>query len=138
MDPNGFHKEYASWAWKWWLIRNRNGVMLRQIRSWDFSRYEDAGEVRVRLFSLFRAVRFDDQPFGYGYDGTMRIPRHANEEITYTWKKEDDGVWRILHTDPALPNMAEVLFGNRGCDQKHLRLTPGFDGDEPYTPRTTK
>lgn len=132
-DANGYHKEYVEWAWKWWFIRNTNGVMLRQIRLWDFSEFEVTGKVHVRLFSLFRAVRWDDQPFGYGYDGTVRMPRHANEEITYTWVKDEDGVWRIIHTIPALPNMAEIMWNSRGCDQTHLRLRPGIDDDTPFT-----
>ena len=132
-DANGYHKEYVGWAWKWWFTRNVNGVMLRQIRQWDFSNYAESGEVRVKLFSLFRAVRYDDQPFGYGYDGTLRIPRHADEEVVYTWRKEEDGAWRIVHTQPSLPNMAEILWNSRGCDQTYLRLRPGMDDETPFT-----
>jgi hypothetical protein len=134
VDSNGHHKEYVEWAWKWWFIRNADGVMLRQIRHWDFSDFDAKGIVHVRLFSLFRAIRYDDQPFGYGFDGTMRLPRHADEEVVYTWRKEPDGKWRILHTNPALPNMAEIMFAHRGCDQTHLKLQPGIDNDTPYTP----
>lgn len=136
-DPNGYHKEYVEWAWKWWFIRNADGVMLRQIRWWDFSNFDASGKVHVRLFSLFRAIRYDDQPFGYGYDGTMRIPRHADEEVVYTWRKEADGKWRIICTNPAIPNMAEIMFAHRGCDQTHLKLQPGIDDDAPYTPRSS-
>lgn len=135
-DANGHSKEYASWAWKWWFIRQADGVMLRQIRHWDFSEYDANGHVRVRLFSLFRAIRYDDQPFGYGFDGTIRMPRHADEEVVYTWRKEPDGHWRIVHTDPALPNMAEIMFAHRGCDQTHLKMQPGIDNEAPYTPMT--
>ena len=133
-DPNGYHEEYVRWAWKWWLIRNCNGVVLRQIRRLDFSEFDTTGKVCFRLFSLFRAVRYDDQPFGHGYDGTLRLPRHADEEVVYTWIKEEDGAWRILRTDPALPNMAEVLWNNRLCDQTNLRLQPGVDNHAPFTP----
>lgn len=133
-DTNGYHREYVEWAWKWWFIRNADGVMLRQIRRWDFSEYDSTGNVHVRLFSLFRAIRYDDQPFGYGFDGTMRLPRHADEEVVYTWRKESDGKWRIVRTTPALPNMAEIMFAHRGCDQTYLRLLPGVDDDVPYGP----
>ena len=134
-DPNGHHKEYVEWAWKWWFIRNGDGVMLRQIRHWDFTEYRETGKVHVRMFSLFRAIRYDDQPFGYGFDGTMRLPRHADEEVVYTWRKEHDGHWRIVHTNPALPNMAEIMIAHRGSDQVHLKLQPGIDNDTPYTPQ---
>lgn len=133
-DANGHGKEYVEWAWKWWFIRNGDGVMLRQIRYWDFSEYDAAGNVHVRLFSLFRAIRYDDQPFGYGFDGTMRLPRHADEEVVYTWRKEHYGRWRIVRTCPAVPNMAEIMFSHRGIDQVHLKLQPGVDNDAPYTP----
>ncbi len=137
-DPNGHHREYVEWAWKWWFIRNADGVMLRQIRYWDFSEYETNAHVRVRLFSLCRAIRYDDQPFGYGYDGTMRIPRHADEEVVYTWRRETDGKWRIIRTDPAFPNMAEIMYAHRGSDQTHMKLQPGIDNDAPYTPNPRK
>ncbi|NIA15847.1 MAG: hypothetical protein GWP08_17425, partial [Nitrospiraceae bacterium] len=71
--------------------------------------------------------------FGYGYDGTLRIPRHADEEVVYTWRKEEDGAWRIVHTQPSLPNMAEILWNSRGCDQTYLRLRPGMDDETPFT-----
>ena len=125
-DPNGFHREYVGRAWKWWLFRNNEAIMLRQIRRWDFTDYESAGEVRVRMFTLFRACRYDDQPFGYGYDGTVRVPRHADEEVTYTWKQEEDQNWRIVATDPALPNFEEMLWNSRGADHKG-KLRPGTD-----------
>ncbi len=125
-DPNGFHREYVGRAWKWWLQRNNRTCMLRQIRYWNFDDYERTGEVHVHMFSLFRANRRDDQPFGYGYDGTLRIPRHPDEEVTYTWLQESDGAWRIVRTNPALPNLEEILWNNRGCDDKR-KLRPGID-----------
>jgi len=78
------------------------------------------------------------KPFGYGFDGAIRMPCHADEEVVYTWRKESDGHWRIVHTDPALPNRAEIMFAHRGCDRSHLKLKlqPGIDNDAPYTPMT--
>lgn len=125
-DPNGYHWEYAYRAWKWWLFRNNSFCMLRQIRRWDFSDYERTGEIRVRLFSLFRACRYDDQPFGYHYDGTVRIPRHVDEEVTYSWKRDSDNKWRIVQTDPAVPNFNEMLWNSRGSDCAE-KLVPGKD-----------
>ncbi len=118
-DAAGNHYEHAIHAWKWWFFRNNAFTMLRQIRSWDFGDYDPDRKVRVRLFSLFRACRFDDQPFGYGFDGTVRIPRHAGEEVTYTWEREE-GDWRIVATDPAVPNFDEMLWNSRGCDYRGI------------------
>ncbi|MBI5092326.1 MAG: hypothetical protein HZB26_07760 [Candidatus Hydrogenedentes bacterium] len=117
-DPNGFHREYVGRAWKWWFFRNNICCMLRQIRWWDFGEYANSGVVRVKLFSLFRATRRDDQTFGYRYDGTVRVPRHFDEEVVYSWVCEDDGAWRIIHTDPAIPNFEEMLWNSRGSDHK--------------------
>ncbi len=126
-DPNGFHREYAGRAWKWWFQRNQRTCMLRQIRWWDFSEYAETGAVRVKLFSLFRAMRRDDQPFGYGYSGTLRIPRTLDEEVVYTWVQEEDQAWRIIATDPAVPNFEEMLYNSRGSDNRQWKLRPGVD-----------
>lgn len=133
-DGNGYHKEYADRAWKWWFLRMNRFHFLRQIRQWDFSDYAGRGIVRVRMFTLCRALRRDDQPFGYGFHGTCRIPRTPDEEVTFTWARDPDGAWRIRHTDPALPNFLEILWNSRGSDKSRLKLTPGRDGEpEHYT-----
>lgn len=126
-DPNGFSIEYVGCAWKWWLIRNNTTCLLRQIRRWDFTDYVRNGQVHVKMFSLFRALRRDDQPFGYGWSGTLRIPRNKDEEVRYTWIEEEGGIWRLIHTDPAVPNLAEILWNHRGSDQTDLKLIPGLD-----------
>lgn len=132
-DPNGYHKEYADRAWKWWLFRNNSFCFQRQIRCWDFSDWAGSGVVRVHMFALCRALRRDDQPFGSGYDGTLRIPRTPTEEVWFTWKRED-GAWRIAATDPALPNFQEMLWNSRGSDNTRVKLSPGKDGDPEYLP----
>ncbi|MFA6241171.1 MAG: hypothetical protein WC655_09590 [Candidatus Hydrogenedentales bacterium] len=126
-DPNGFHREYVGRAWKWWFFRNNNTTFLRQIRTWDFSEYKETGVVRVRMFALCRACRYDDAPFGYWTDGTVRVPRHADEIVTFTWHQEEDQAWRLIHTDPALPNFEEMLWNSRGEDLTGVKLVPGVD-----------
>ncbi len=133
-DPNGYRLEYAGRAWKWWFFRNNAFCFLRQIRRWDFSGYEATGQVRVHMFALCRALRRDDLPFGSGYDGTLRIPRTPTEEVWFTWVRESDGQWRILSTDPALPNFQEMLWNSRGSDKTRVKLSPGKDGDTEYLP----
>jgi hypothetical protein len=126
-DPNGYHREYVGRAWKFWLWRYNRTCFLRQIRYWDFGEYERTGAVRVRMFALCRAMRRDDQPFGYGYHGTCRIPRHLDEEVVFTWAREEDMAWRIIATEPALPNFQEMLWNHRGQDQVYYKLRPGKD-----------
>jgi hypothetical protein len=126
-DPNRFHREYVGRAWKWWFFRNNSTCLLMQIRSWDFADYAAKGLVRVKLFSLFRALRRDDGIFGYHWDGTLRIPRKLDEEVVYTWRRDPDGVWRLVHTDPAVPNFEEILWNSRGSDKTGAKLQPGVD-----------
>ena len=134
-DSNGFHIEYARRAWKWWLQRHNVFCFLRQIRRWDFSEYADKGLVRVRLFALCRATRRDDAPFGSLYDGSNRIPRTSDEEVTFTWRRnERDAKWKIVRTDPALPNFNEILWNNRGADRTRLKLVPGTEQDHELLP----
>jgi hypothetical protein len=123
VDANGFHREYVSRAWKWWFRRNNRAFMIRQVRCWDFSKYEQTGLVKVNMLLLCTAVRRDDQPFGY--DGIVRIPRHRGAEVTCTWTREK-GVWSILQTDPSLPNLEEILWNSRPMD-KDEKLVPGTD-----------
>ena len=122
-DPNGFHREYAGRAWKWWFERNNKAFLLRQIRGWDFSDRAGKGLVRVRMLLLCAAVRRDDQP--YGYDGIVRIPRHKGAEVTCTWSGSG-GEWRLVRTEPALPNFEEILWNSRPQD-KEMTLVPGVD-----------
>ena len=127
VDPNGFHREYVGRAWKWWFFRNNSFCWLRQIRWWDFAEFEATKRVRVRLFSLGRALRKDDMPFGAAYGGTVRIPRCRDEEVVFTWALEPDGCWRIVHTEPAFPCFEEMLWYSRGADNVTDRLVPGRD-----------
>ncbi len=131
-DPNGYGHEYAGRAWKWWFFRNNSFCFLRQIRRWEMDGCAGQGPVRVRMFALCRALRRDDQPFGSGYDGTLRIPRTADEEVVFSWRREEDGVWRIVATDPALPNFQEMLWNSRGADDLRVKLSPGKDGEPEY------
>ena len=122
-DANGFHREYVSRAWKWWFRRNNKCFLLRQIRNWDFSEYSHSEIVKNTLFLYCTAVRWDDQPFGY--DGIVRIPRHKGAEVQCSWIKKE-GRWRLLKTEPSLPNLEEILWNSRPMD-KEEKLVPSLD-----------
>ncbi len=126
-DPNGWHWEYVARAWKWWFFRVNSTTLLRQIRWWDFGRFAETGEVDVRMFSLYRACRWDDGAMGYSYDGTVRLPRDRDEEIVYTWRRETDGAWRLIRTNPPVPCFEEMLSYSRGVDKKNQMSPPGVD-----------
>ena len=105
---------------------NSNYISI-QIRRWDLDGLDRDGAIRVRMFSLMRGVRWDDQPFGYGFDGLPRLPRDIRAEVVFTWNRDPDGVWRLRRTDPAFPNFQEMLSYNRGTDQVDWRPEPGTD-----------
>ncbi|MBK7494479.1 MAG: hypothetical protein IPI28_03345 [Candidatus Omnitrophica bacterium] len=45
---------------------------------------------------------------------------NSDEEVPYTWNEEGDGIWRLISTDPAVPNLVEILWNHRGSDQTSL------------------
>ena len=69
-----------------------------------------------------------DEPFGY--HGRVRIPRHEGERVTWTWKQNESGQWKLVRTEPSLPNFGEMLWNSRGHDTNH---TMGEFMDTPAT-----
>jgi hypothetical protein len=39
--------------------------------------------------------------------------------LTWTWEKDIAGQWKLIRTEPALPNFGEMLWNSRGHDVKH-------------------
>jgi hypothetical protein len=64
--------------------------------------------------------------YPWGWFGLVRIPRHPGEESWWSWRKNGEGVWQIVHTDPALPNFSEILWNERDAFD-HLELIPFVD-----------
>lgn len=128
-DPSGWGKEYVTRAWMWWFFRMNTTCWVRQIREWDFSELATAGKVKVTIACLCRGLRRDDRPFGGKWDGTCRIPRTLDELVVFHWKTDEDGKWRIVSTDPAVPNFNEMLWLSRGGDKQNIKLIPGVDND---------
>jgi len=123
-DANGYSREYVGRALKWYLQRNQHPGVNMQVRAWDFSEFEKSGTVRLKLWTLWRAVAVDDHP--WGDHGLLRIPRHTDEEVWFTWKKDAAGAWKILATSPALPNFYEILWYARGYETPK-KLIPSID-----------
>lgn len=121
-DPNGYGREYVGRALKWWFERNQLPYILIQERDWDFSALSE-NQVRQKVWTRWRAIAIDDGV--WGDHGLVRIPRHHNEEIRFTWKKQS-GTWKIINTDPALPNFNEILWNARGYETKKV-LVPSID-----------
>jgi hypothetical protein len=103
---------------------------VAQVRSWDLSRASE-GVVSFTAWNRFRGTIVWDEPFGY--HGRVRIPRHEGDRVTWTWKRDQRGAWKLLSTAPALPNFGEMLWVSRGHDVKHQMSdfadTPGSQGE---------
>jgi hypothetical protein len=128
-DSNGYSTEYVRRAWLWWYQRTVNPYVVAQVRRWDTSRSAE-GIVSFSAWDLFRATIVWDEPFGC--HGRVRIPRHEGNRVTWTWKRDPDGFWKLLRTEPALPNFGEMLWNSRGHDVEHdmseFRDTPASRG----------
>jgi hypothetical protein len=115
-DSNGYSTEYVRRAWLWWFQRQSRPQALAQVRFWDTSRAGE-GVISFTAWNRFFAIQVWDEPFGY--EGRVRIPRHPGERVTWTWKRNEAGQWKVIRTEPALPNFGEILWNNRGHDIPH-------------------
>ena len=115
-DSNGYSAEYVRRAWLWWFQRTVVPYVVAQVRSWDLSHVAD-GVVSFTAWNRFRSTMVWDEPFGY--HGRIRIPRHPDERVTWTWQRDAVGRWKLLGTAPALPNFGEMLWNSRGHDVHH-------------------
>ena len=107
VDPQGWEFQYARRAYQWLFERYGSLRMHRQIRRWDFSRYEEAGLVHLLLYCRITGVALSD-PSGKTADLPISIPRTRATEVWTTWS-DVDGVWRMVSTNPALPNFRDLL-----------------------------
>lgn len=115
-DVNGYGLEYVRRAWRWWYQRTVVPYVVAQVRRWDTSQINE-GTLRFTAWNRFRATMIDDEPFGY--HGRVRIPRHDGDRVTWTWRKNAAGDWKLLRTDPALPNFGEMLWNSRGHEREY-------------------
>ncbi|MBI3853482.1 MAG: hypothetical protein HY298_24810 [Verrucomicrobia bacterium] len=115
-DSNGYSTEYVRRAWLWWYRRTVVPYVVAQVRKWDTSRAAE-GVISFTAWNRFRGTIVWDEPFGY--HGRVRIPRHDGDRVTWTWKRNANGQWKLIRTEPALPNFGEMLWISRGHDVEH-------------------
>jgi hypothetical protein len=115
-DSNGYSPEYVRRAWLWWYQRTVIPYVIAQVRTWDTSQTAE-GLIRFTAWNRFRGTIVWDEPFGN--HGRVRIPRHEGDLVTWTWRRNEKGEWKLIRTDPALPNFGEMLWIGRGHDVKH-------------------
>jgi hypothetical protein len=115
-DSNGYSTQYVRRAWRWWYQRTVVPYVVAQVRQWDTTGAPE-GVIRFTAWNRFRGTMIWDEPFGC--HGRVRIPRHDDERVTWTWRRNAQGRWKLLSTSPALPNLGEMLWNSRGHDRPH-------------------
>jgi PAS domain-containing protein len=133
-DSNGYSVEYVRRAWLWWYQRTVIPYAIAQVRTWDTSRSAE-GLIRFTAWNRFRGTIVWDEPFGS--HGRVRIPRHEGDLVTWTWKGNPQGEWKLIRTEPALPNFGEILWIGRGHDVKHT-MEQFADSSESKAGKRTK
>lgn len=121
-DPESWRFQYVRRAYQWFFERYSACAMFRQIRRWDFAAYDANRQVDVLMFCRFDGVALTDAT-GRFADVAASFPQLNNGEVTVTLT-DRDGPWRILRTNPAVPNFRDMLsFSAAPADA----LTPGPD-----------
>ena len=111
-DPQGWRFQYVRRAYQWFFERYRGCRMRRQLRGWVFSPAENPDRVDVTLYCRFMGWALTD-PTGRIADVPAWFPRHDTGEVRLSFVLTQ-GQWRLARTDPALPNMNEILGFSTG------------------------
>ncbi len=111
-DPQGWEFQYVRRAYQWFFERYRAPRMHRQIRRWDFSAYETTHQVNLLLYCQITGIAITD-PSGRMADQPIAIPRTKTAEVWLTWT-DREGVWRLVQTNPAVPNFRDLLSYSAG------------------------
>jgi hypothetical protein len=111
-DAQGWGFQYALRAYQWFFDRYDHLYMDRQIREWNFSDLAGKGEVRVLLYVRFNGLAKTDAT-GRLADIPAYFPRATTGEVWLTFTNAQ-GPWRIKHSNPALPNLNDILSFSAG------------------------
>ncbi len=106
-DPQGWRSQYVRRAYQWFFERYTFPRMERQVRRWQFSRTAETGAVNLLLYCRLTGVAISSAD-GRQADPQVAIPRTSTCEVWVTWAREE-GLWRIVKTNPALPNFRDLL-----------------------------
>ena len=121
-DPQGWRFQYVRRAYQWFFEHYNACVMHRQIRQWDFSSYDALHQVGLLMYCRFTGYALTDST-GRIADVPAQFPLSENCETTIYFT-DKEGPWRIIRTNPALPNFKDILtFAASPYDN----LAPGPD-----------
>jgi hypothetical protein len=121
-DPQGWGLQYVRRTYQWFFERYQALHLHRQVRRWDFANRELNGQVNVLVYCRLTGAAISDNS-GRVADAPVSIPRTDTAEVWFTWA-ERDGVWKILQTNPPLPNFRDLLSYSAG---PYAPLPPGPD-----------
>jgi hypothetical protein len=112
VDPQDWRLQYVKRAYQWFFERYGACRMDRQIRRWDMSAFDLNGEVNLLLYCRLSGNAVSDST-GRFADQSAWFPRANHGEVWVTFVARD-GVWRIIRTNPALPNLKDILAFSAG------------------------
>jgi hypothetical protein len=121
-DPEGWNRAYARRAWRAFFDRYRAPKMRHQVRSWNMDTFDQDGKVTMRVYLRLTGYAISDAS-GTQADVPAVLPLAPGSEIDIVWVQRE-GTWRILTTNPATPNLRDLLGYSAGPFD---RFTPGAD-----------
>jgi hypothetical protein len=106
-DMDGMDKNYARKVFEVFFDTYQAGPVHRQIRDWDFNDAEFAGEIHVQLYWQFTGT---DWGANNGTsDRLIHFPKENHGEIRLSFAQGEAGVWQIVRSEPALPNLLNLV-----------------------------
>ncbi len=128
-DPQGWRFQYVRRAYQWFFERYAAHHFHHQVRQWDFGVLAQRGEVNVLLYCRLTGYAITGAA-GRVADLPVSIPRTRTAEVWVTWAVRE-GVWRIIRTNPGVPNFRDLLSYSAG---PYAGFTPGPDVYAPAPP----
>lgn len=105
-DPEGYTHESVVRSFQWYFRRYEHPFGRVVFLNWDFTGWQSEGLVGVHVYAVFRGVSVAEE----NPDDLMHFPRDRAHGTMLWWRKEADGKWRLVNTDPPLPSLDELLI----------------------------
>jgi len=105
-DPDGYTFESVERSFQWFFRRYQHPFGRVVILRWNFSRWRGEGLVGVHVYAVLRASSVAEE----NPDDLVHFPRDRAQGTMLWWRKEADGAWRLVNTDPSLPSLDELLI----------------------------
>jgi len=117
-DPEGWTRPYVRRAFRWFFDHYRAPRMRYQVRTWNFDQYDSLGRVSMRTYIRMTGYAVSDAS-GTEADVRATLPHSPGSEVDITWVQRE-GAWRILSTNPALPNLRDLLGYSAGPYDRYV------------------